>query len=98
MGPTRTKRQFVASLLAYSAGLMSMASAIGYTLVGIKVVTDHFAGGEDLYWQNRLMASQLTGTTAFAFTGLMTLTGVLFWRSQDDGMRRAGTIIGATKP
>jgi len=83
----------LSAILTYGAGIVSIISAIGYTAVGISGITQHFAIGEDQYWRQRLLASQLTGTTAFAFTGLMTLVGAWLWRSRDGGMRHAGRMV-----
>ncbi len=65
----------VGCVLIALGGVLSLISAFFYTLIGVSEIMQHFASTANGYWTNRLYASELTGTTAFAFTGLVTLLG-----------------------
>jgi len=80
--------------LIIGAGLMLITSSVGYTVVGIPGVMEHFGSSVNDYWQRRLYASQLLGTTAFAYTGLVTLIGAWMRTAfPAPGMRKARAVL-----
>jgi len=84
----------IGRLLIIGAGLMLIVSSIGYTVVGVAGLMAHFDLPAGDYWQRRLYASQLIGTTAFAFAGLVTLIGVwIRTTASTPGPRRASTVL-----
>ncbi len=83
---------YVPIVLALVAGVIWLISAIGYTTVGISGLSDYFHA-DQAYWNNRLLASQLTGTTLFALVSAITLGASYLMRPQRSHWKIASVLL-----
>ncbi len=83
---------YLPSLLALTAGVIWLVSAIGYTMVGISGLSEYFQTDQS-YWTNRLLASQLTGTTLFALVSAITFMASYLVLPQKSQSKIAVTLL-----
>jgi hypothetical protein len=90
---TKGRRIASQTLLWTSAGL-SLSTFIGHAATSIPAITGHYWPDEtSLYWRNRLLASQILGSTGLALTTAAHVAGAILHRSGIPARRRAGRIL-----
>ncbi len=86
-------RSMVATICFYAAGVMSLIGAVAATLTSIPAIHGRLGVDPDIYWNNRLLASLILGSTGLFFVALITLVGAYLTRSNDPGRIESGRAI-----
>lgn len=86
-------RRIASQTLLWTAAGVSLTNVIGHAATSIPAMVGHYRDEPSQYWRNRLLASQILGSTALSLTLATHVMGAAFHRSRSAGMRRAGRFL-----
>ena len=80
-------------LLLLIAGVIGTIGALGHLFTSISAIYQHFSYEIDIYWLNRLLASQILGSTGLFFGVLVFWMGVYLFTRKDKDVAKAGQVL-----
>ncbi len=76
-----------------AAGIAALIGAMGAALTSVPAIHGQLGTDPDPYWNNRLMASLILGSTGLLFGAAITLLGAALAASRDRGRAFAGSLV-----